>query len=65
MVEPQPQPDFQNNILQKIAGFQAVIPQFDNVSAITPKFFIDNVDTVTEITRCSPFVGRKTLNFKI
>ena len=54
MVEPQPQSDFQNNILQKIAGFQAVIPQFDNVSAITPKFFIDNVDTVTEITRCSP-----------
>ena len=42
-----------SNIFQKIAGFQAVIPQFDNISAITPKFFIDNVETITTLAKCS------------
>ena len=48
------QSDATYNVLQKIAGFQAVIPQFDNISAITPKFFVENVDTITSLAKCSP-----------
>lgn len=41
------------NLFAKLAGFQTIIPQFDNASAVTPKFFLDNVDHVTSLANCN------------
>lgn len=39
--------------IRKLAGFQALIPQFDNMTAITPKFFIETLEETTNIANCS------------
>lgn len=39
--------------IRKLAGFQTVIPQFDNLSSITPKYFVDNVDNITKLSNCT------------
>lgn len=39
--------------IRKLAGFQTVIPQFDNLSSITPKYFVDNVENITKLSNCS------------
>lgn len=39
--------------IRKLAGFQTVIPQFDNISSITPNYFLDNVETITKLANCS------------
>lgn len=39
--------------LQKLAGLQSIIPQFDNVSAVTPAFFIDSFEAIATIVQCS------------
>lgn len=39
--------------IRKLAGFQTVIPQFDNLSSITPKFFVDHVENITKLAKCS------------
>lgn len=39
--------------IRKLSGFQNVIPQFDNISAISPKFFIENLETITDLAECS------------
>lgn len=38
----------------KLAGLQNLIPQFDNNSAVTAKYFIDTVDNISEIAQCTP-----------
>lgn len=40
-------------LIRKIAGFQNVIPQFDNLSSITPKFFVENLENITELAKCT------------
>lgn len=40
-------------IIRKLAGFQTLIPQYDNISAITPKYFIDNVEQITSLAECT------------
>lgn len=40
-------------LIRKLAGFQTVIPQFDNISAITPKFFIEHLENITDIAKCT------------
>lgn len=40
-------------IIRKLAGFQTLIPQYDNITAITPKFFIDNVEQITTLANCT------------
>ena len=42
------------SLFHKLAGFQTLIPQFDNQSAVTPKFFIDQVESITDIANCEP-----------
>lgn len=39
--------------IRKLAGFQTLIPQFDNMTAITPKFFIETLEETTNIAKCS------------
>lgn len=39
--------------LQKLAGLQGIIPQFDAVSAVTPTFFIDNFESITTAVECT------------
>lgn len=39
--------------IRKLAGFQTVIPQFDNLSSITPNYFLDNVENITKLANCS------------
>lgn len=41
------------SLFSKLAGLQSIIPQFDNCSAITPKYFIDSVESITKIAKCS------------
>lgn len=43
----------ENALFAKLAGFQAIIPQFDNSSAVTAKFFVDSLEHVTGIANCS------------
>ena len=40
--------------IRKLAGLQAIIPQFDNLSAVTPRFFIESVETMTSLAKCTP-----------
>lgn len=40
-------------LIRKIAGFQNVIAQFDNLSSITPKFFVENLENITDLAKCS------------
>lgn len=40
-------------LIRKLSGFQNVIPQFDNISAISPQFFIENLETITELVKCT------------
>lgn len=40
-------------LIRKIAGFQTVIPQFDNLSSITPKFFVENLENITNLANCT------------
>lgn len=40
-------------LIRKIAGFQTVIPQFDNISSITPKFFVENLENITNLANCT------------
>lgn len=42
-----------NAPLQKIAGLQSIIPQFDNTSAVTPTFFIDNFEKTATLIECT------------
>ena len=42
------------NLLRKLAGLQNIIPQFDNNSAVTPKFFLDSCDSITTLANCQP-----------
>lgn len=42
-----------NGPLQKLAGLQSIIPQFDNTSVVTPQFFINNFETVAALIDCS------------
>lgn len=43
----------ETNIFNKLAGFNALIPQFDANSAVTPQYFIDTVESITTIANCS------------
>lgn len=43
-----------DNMIRKLAGLQALLPQFDGESAITPKYFVDNIDRITTLAKCSP-----------
>lgn len=40
-------------IVRKLASFQTLIAQFDNLSAITPKFFIENLEQITTLANCT------------
>lgn len=42
-----------DTLIRKLAGFQTVIPQFDNLSAITPKYFIEHLENITDIAKCT------------
>jgi hypothetical protein len=42
-----------NALFTKLAGFQAIIPIFDNNSVVTPKFFLDSLDHVTDLAKCT------------
>ena len=42
------------HVFQKLAGFQAIIPEFNANSVVTPKFFLDNIENVTNLAKCSP-----------
>lgn len=42
-----------NALFSKLAGFQAILPIFDNNSVVTPKFFLDSVDHVTGLAQCT------------
>lgn len=42
----------ENTTFTRLAGFQSIIPQFDNVSAVTPKYFTEVVENVTKIAEC-------------
>lgn len=42
-----------DTLIRKLAGFQTVIPQFDNLSAITPKYFIEHLENITNIAKCT------------
>lgn len=46
-------PDTENSVFSKFASFQALIPQFDNVSSVTPQYFIDTVKKITTAAHCS------------
>lgn len=46
--------DTPNTVFSKLAGFQAIIPQFDGTSSITPKYFIQIVESTTDAGNCSP-----------
>lgn len=54
---PPPDPPVNNNeseaFVRKLAGFQSVLPQYDGLSAISPTYFVENVETVTELAKCS------------
>lgn len=39
--------------IRKLAGFQSVLPQYDSISAISPSYFIENVETVTQLAKCT------------
>lgn len=39
--------------LQKLAGLQNIVPSFDNVSEMTPKYFIESFEALTNILNCS------------
>lgn len=39
--------------LQKLAALQSIIPQFDNLSAVTPEFFIENFEAIATMVQCS------------
>lgn len=41
------------NLFNKLAGFQAVIPEFDNISAVTPQYLIDTVERITSLASCT------------
>ena len=41
------------NLFAKLAGFQTIIPQFDGTSAVTPKYFTENVEHITSVASCS------------
>lgn len=40
-------------MLRRLAGFQSLIPQFDNLTSITPKFFIESLEQITELINCT------------
>lgn len=40
--------------VRKLSGFQNVIPQFDGLSSITPQFFLENVEQITNLSKCTP-----------
>lgn len=42
-----------NTPLQKIAALQNILPQFDNASAVTPTFFIENCEKFTTLIECT------------
>lgn len=46
-------PSSANNVLQKLAGFQSVIPQFDNITAVTPHYFIETLENITSLANSS------------
>lgn len=39
--------------LQKIAGLQSIIPQFDGNTSVTPQYFLDNFEKFTTLVKCS------------
>lgn len=43
----------ETNIFNKLAGFNALIPQFDANSAVTPQYFVDTVESITTTANCS------------
>lgn len=42
-----------DDIIRKLAGFQTLILPFDGLSAVTPQFFIDNIEEITTLTKSS------------
>lgn len=40
-------------MLRRLAGFLSLIPQFDNLTSITPKFFIESLEQITALTNCT------------
>lgn len=42
-----------NNVFQKLAGFQSLIPEFDNISAVTPQYFLDSIENITAMVHSS------------
>lgn len=41
------------SIITKLAGLQNIIPQFDNCSAVTPNYFLETFEAVTEAAKCT------------
>lgn len=41
-------------IFNKLPGFQALIPQFDSSSTVTPKYFLDILESITTAAKCAP-----------
>lgn len=39
--------------LQKIAGLQSIIPQYDGNTSVTPQYFLDNFEKFTTLVKCS------------
>lgn len=37
----------------KLAGCQALIPHFDNVSAVTPRYFVDTLEAIAKTANCT------------
>lgn len=47
-------PNSDNSVFSKLPSFQALIPQFDSVSSVTPQYFVDTVTKITDSAKCSP-----------